>query len=158
MSLSQVHKIVSTAMQANRLWIDVIANNIANANTTRTADGEPFRRKQPIFAEFLDQEMAMGGPMEASFGFPEDQPAGGLTKFWGKGVQATAIVGDAAPFKAVFNPGHPDADERGFVRMPNVSIVHEMVDMLAAQRNYDAGVQLVNAAKGMGQKALEIGR
>jgi flagellar basal-body rod protein FlgC len=154
MALSEVYGIASSAMQANRLWIDVIANNVANANTTRTANGEPFRRQMPIFAQMVDQELAM-----ENAGFPGDEgEAGTVPLAFGKGVQATAIVGDQAPYKIVYNPGHPDADARGFLRMPNISIVTEMVDMLAAQRNYDASVQLTNAAKTMGQKALEIGR
>lgn len=160
MGLSNVFSTISSSMQANRLWIDVISNNIANANTTRTANGEPFRRQQPIFGEMVNQEMMMNGQSNAGFEFPGEEGAetNKPPLFWGKGVQAMAITGDPSPFKVVFNPGHPDADANGFVRMPNVSIIHEMVDMLAAQRNYDAGVQIVNAAKAMGQKALEIGR
>jgi flagellar basal-body rod protein FlgC len=154
MALSDVYGIASSAMQANRLWIDVIANNVANANTTRTANGDPFRRQIPVFAEMVDQEMAM-----QSASFPGDEAeTGEVPLTFGKGVQAMSIVGDQAPFKIVYNPGHPDADARGFLRMPNISIITEMVDMLAAQRNYDASVQLSNAAKTMGQKALEIGR
>lgn len=154
MALSDVFGIASSAMQANRLWIDVIANNVANANTTRTANGDPFRRQMPIFSEMVDQEMKM-----QSASFPgEEGEAGEIPPAFGKGVQAVSIVGDQAPFKIVYNPGHPDADARGFLRMPNISIITEMVDMLAAQRNYDASVQLTNAAKTMGQKALEIGR
>lgn len=159
MGLWHVNRVMSTAMQANRLWMDVIANNVANANTTRTANGDPYRRQQPIFAEYLDQELMMNGASNAGFEFPDEPTAAGTVPlFLGRGVQAQAIVGDPSPFKVVYNPGHPDADAQGFVRMPNVSVVHEMVDMLAAQRNYDAGVQLVNTAKSMGQKALEIGR
>ncbi|MBC7544282.1 MAG: flagellar basal body rod protein FlgC [Candidatus Sericytochromatia bacterium] len=154
MSLSEVYGMASSAMQANRLWIDVIANNVANANTTRTATGDPFRRQIPIFEQLMDKELAM-----QSTSFPGDGGESGEVPLnYGKGVQATAIVGDQAPFKVIFNPGHPDADAKGFVRMPNISIITEMVDMLAAQRNYDASVQLTNAAKTMGQKALEIGR
>jgi flagellar basal-body rod protein FlgC len=154
MSLSEVFGTAASAMQANRLWIDVIANNVANANTTRTATGDPFRRQIPIFAAMVDKEMAM---QNASFPGEDGEP-GTVPLTYGKGVNATAIVGDQAPFKIIFNPGHPDADAKGFVRMPNISIITEMVDMLAAQRNYDASVQLTNAAKTMGQKALEIGR
>jgi len=153
MSLSEVFSTASSAMQANRLWIDVIANNVANANTTRTATGDPFRRQVPIFSEMVDKEMQMQSM--ASFG---DEGGSDVPMHYGKGVQAMGIVGDQAPFKIIYNPGHPDADARGFVRMPNVSIITEMVDMMSAQRNYDASVQLTNAAKQMGQKALEIGR
>jgi flagellar basal-body rod protein FlgC len=154
MALSEVNGIASSAMQANRLWIDIIANNVANANTTRTANGDPYRRQMPIFAQLVDKQMAM-----QSTSFPgDDGEMGEVPVSFGKGVQATAIVGDQTPFKITYNPGHPDADARGFVRLPNISVITEMVDMLAAQRNYDASVQLVNSVKTMTQKALEIGR
>lgn len=156
MSLGEVFGIMSNAMQAQRLWIDVIANNVANANTTRTATGDPFRRQVPVFQEMVDKEMQL--MMPAAFGDEEEGAPGAVPLHYGKGVEARAIVSDMTPFKVVYNPGHPDADSRGFVRMPNVSIITEMVDMLAAQRNYDASVQMTNAVKTMGQKALEIGR
>lgn len=122
----------ASALTADRLWLDIVADNIANANTTRTATGEPFRRRIPVFA-------ARAGA-----------PAGG--------VQVVAVTEDPSPFRLRYEPGHPDADENGYVRMPNVDVIKEMVDMIAATRAYEANVTAINAAKGMFLRALDIGR
>ena len=135
MSLGNIFDTTASAMTANRFWLERISNNMANANTTRTAEGGPYRREVPIFQQILDQET--GATM---------------------GVQATGVVKDQSAFPRVYNPGHPDADAQGFVTMPNVNVINEMVDMIAAQRNFEANITVSSAVKNMMNKAIEIGR
>lgn len=135
MKLFEAMKISATGMAAERVRLDVIANNLANINTTRTAEGGPYRKQTVVFSEVVD----------------------GLTKK-GAGVRVAAIAKDNSPPQLVYNPGHPDANEEGYVAMPNVNVVNEMVDMITATRAYEANVTAVNAFKGMFLKALEIGR
>jgi flagellar basal-body rod protein FlgC len=130
--------ISASGLSAQRQRLDVIANNIANASTTRTPQGGPYRREEVLFSARL-----------APFGFGPAQPAG---------VDAPSIVNDPTPSKQVYDPGHPDADARGYVQMPNVNVVREMVDMVSATRAYEANVTAMNAAKTMAVKALELGK
>ena len=140
--------ISASGMTAERLRMDVVANNLANVNTTRTPGGGPFRR----------QEVAMA-PASASFGDTLAGLSGGDgTETVRGGVQVSGIVPDMRPFKRVYQPGHPDADKQGYVNLPNVDTVTEMVDMMGATRAYEANVAAVGAVKGMAMKALEIGR
>jgi len=144
--------ISASGMTAERLRMDVVANNLANVNTTRTPGGGPFRRQQVAMA-----------PATASFGETlaglsgEDGGDGSGEGVRG-GVQVSGIVPDMRPFKRVYQPGHPDADAQGYVNLPNVDTVSEMVDMMGATRAYEANVAAVGAVKGMAMKALEIGR
>lgn len=144
--------ISASGMTAERLRMDVVANNLANVNTTRTPGGGPFRRQQVAMA-----------PATASFGETlaglsgEDGGDGSGEGVRG-GVQVSGIVPDMRPFKRVYQPGHPDADRQGYVNLPNVDTVTEMVDMMGATRAYEANVAAVGAVKGMAMKALEIGR
>jgi len=144
--------ISASGMTAERLRMDVVANNLANVNTTRTPGGGPFRRQQVAMA-----------PATASFGETlaglsgEDGGDGSGEGVRG-GVQVSGIVPDMRPFKRVYQPGHPDADAQGYVNLPNVDTVTEMVDMMGATRAYEANVAAVGAVKGMAMKALEIGR
>lgn len=133
----------ASGLTAERLRMDVISNNIANVNTTRTAEGGPYRRQVVVFAPRAN----------TSFGQVLAQQLEG-----GAGVRVVGIVKDNAPLKMVYDPSHPDANPDGYVAMPNVNIVAEMVDMITATRAYEANVTAVNAAKGMAMKALEIGR
>ncbi len=142
--------ISASALTAQRLRMDIIASNIANADTTRAAkvNGKwvPYQRKmavmepknQPSFGALLDAEMGKDGV--------------------GSGVKITRIVGDATPFKRVYDPAHPDADADGYVLMPNVDMTKEMVDLISASRSYEANVTAINASKSMMMKAMEIGR
>ena len=123
---------VSTSRSRSRLRIQVIAENLANANSTRGADGQPYRRKSVTLAEAPSFEQVLGG------------------------VEATGIVQDPRPGRRVYDPANPDADAQGYVTLPNVDSVTEMVDLITAQRGYDANVQALNAAKQMFQKALDI--
>ena len=134
----------ASGLTAERLRLDVISNNIANANTTRTANGGAYRRQmvvfqprsnQSSFRQLLDNQLANG-----------------------EGVRVTGIIQDDSPLRKVYDPQHPDANIEGYVEMPNVNIVTEMVDMITATRSYEANVAAVNAAKSMALKALEIGR
>ena len=141
--------ISASGMTAERLHMDVVANNLANVNTTRTPGGGPFRRQQVAFA-----------PQTATFG---ESLAGlsGETEGEGTvrgGVVVSGILPDTRPFKRVYQPGHPDADRQGYVNLPNIDTVTEMVDMMGATRAYEANVAAVGAVKSTAAKALEIGR
>ncbi|MFE4709715.1 flagellar basal body rod protein FlgC [Paenibacillus sp. NPDC056722] len=140
--------ISASALTAQRLRMDVISSNIANAETTRASvvDGKavPYRRKMVVL------ETAEGNKFSDIL---QNKMDGDV-----KGVTVQAITDDSSPFKPVFNPSHPDADENGYVYMPNVDITKEMVDMLSASRSYEANVTMLNASKAMVTKALEIGR
>lgn len=127
--------ISASGLSAQRRRMDVVAENIANAETTRTAQGGPYQRKQVVFQALPN---APGG-------------AGG-------GVTVTEVAADPRPPRLVYRPGHPDANADGYVKMPNVNILEEMVDMVSATRSYEANVAAINAAKQMTRKALEIGR
>ncbi|NLG87989.1 MAG: flagellar basal body rod protein FlgC [Clostridiaceae bacterium] len=136
----------ASALTAQRLRMDIIAENIANVNTTRTENGTPYRRKTVIFE-------AQG---DVPFSSYLSNASRQLIK--SKGVRVSRIVEDQTPFKMVYDPGHPDADENGIVQMPNVDVVTEMVNMISATRAYEANVTAINATKSMAEKALEIGR
>jgi len=127
--------ISASGLFAQRARLDAIANNIANASTTRTDRGGPYRRQDVIFR-------AHSGRFEPG----------------SAGVTVEGIVESSDPPKMVYDPSHPDADARGMVAMPNVNIVEEMVDMITATRAYEANVQAISAARAMAAKALEIGR
>ena len=136
--------ISASALTATRMRIDVISENMANSNTTRTATGDPYRRKYVVFQERTpDREFA-------SF-FNRAQTVPG-------GVRVVEIGQDMSEFKYDLNPTHPDADENGFVRMPNVEVVQEMLDMMAAYRAYEANITALNTFKDMAVKTLELGR
>lgn len=150
MKLTNGFDISSSALTAQRLRMDVIASNMANSDTTRgkLVDGKwvPYQRKVVTLeakpAQSFSQVLA--GAMESNSS--------------GGGVQVSGIIEDTTPFKQVYNPTHPDADESGFVLMPNVDPLKEMVDMMSATRSYEANVTALNAAKAMITKALEIGK
>jgi flagellar basal-body rod protein FlgC len=137
MKLFSSLSISASGLSAERLRMDTISSNIANVNTTRTEEGGPYRRKIAVFKEVLKEET---GGKELG------------------GVEVAEIVDDQTPLKRVFDPKHPDADEEGFVSMPNVEILNEMADLIVATRTYEANVTTLNASKSMYLKALEIGR
>lgn len=147
MTLLRAMQTSASALTAERLRMDVIANNLANINTTRSADGNPYRRRVAISAErqepfrsVLAQQIAQAGSLR------------------GAGVQIAAIEQDQSPYKQQFDPNHPDADEQGMVRLPNVDLLTEITDMMVAVRAYEANVSAFNAAKSMALRALDIGR
>ncbi len=139
--------ISGSGLTAQKLRMQVVAQNLANASTTRTEGGGPYRRKLVVLSE-------RGG----SNGFSAALEASAGEKASLGGVKATAIVGDADDFKLEYDPSHPDADANGYVRLPNVNTVEEMVDIMSASRLYEANVTAFNAMKEMASKALEIGR
>ncbi len=127
--------ISASGLIAQRIRLDAIANNIANANTTRTVEGGPYRRQEVVFRVHRE----------------EDAPAS-------RGVEVESVVESEEPPKMVYDPSHPDAGPDGRVALPNVNIVEEMTDMISATRAYEANVTAINAARSMAAKALEIGR
>lgn len=145
MSTFRAFRISASGLTAERLRMDTIANNLANANTTRTAEGGPYRRQVPVFAPLLDNSLRGG--------IGSNNPTG-----TGQGVQVVGVFSDPSPPRIVYDPQHPDADGDGYVEMPNVHLVKEMVDLVTATRSYEANITALNAAKTMAQKALEIGR
>jgi flagellar basal-body rod protein FlgC len=143
MSYLDIFDISASGLTAQRLRMDVISNNIANATTTRTAENEPYRRERVVFQ------------VRETF---DDVLSKTLKKGNAKGVKVIAIEKDPSPFKLVYDPNHPDANPEGYVRMPNVNIVTEMVDMISATRSYEANITAINNSKSMILKALEIGK
>jgi flagellar basal-body rod protein FlgC len=133
MSITKGFGIAASGMQAQRVRLHTVASNLANAETTRTANGGPYQRQVPIFQAV-------------------DQPNGGA------GVRVASIEEDVAEGPAVYDPGHPDADQEGFVRMPNVNVVEEMVDMMTASRSFEANAQAFQTMRDMARQAIELGR
>lgn len=148
----------ASGLTAQRLRMDIISDNLANVNTTRTPEGMPYQRKMAIFAA--------REPQFSSFFEQALNKSSGT----GQGVRVVGITKDPTPFKLVYDPQHPDAIKNGdpealanpsmvgYVQLPNVDIVKEMVDMISATRTYEANVTAINSAKTMALKALEIGR
>jgi flagellar basal-body rod protein FlgC len=136
-------RISASGLSAERLRMDTISSNIANVSTTRGEDGQPYRRKVAVFQENLNTEL------DKRTGKMKDNMLG---------VKAVGIVEDQSELKRVYDPSHPDADEEGYVNMPNVNILNEMADMIAATRSYEANVTAMNSEKSMFLKTLEIGR
>lgn len=128
--------ISGSGMAAERLRMEVIANNIANANSTRGPDGDPYRRQDVVFAEVLGTEI--GGPKTL------------------KGVEAVDVVEDQSEFPRVYQPGHPDADAEGYVRLPNVQLPIEMVNLLTASRSYEANLKAAQTFRQMNEQALTL--
>ncbi len=149
MNISNSFSVSASALTAQRLRMDVISSNIANAETTRAeiVDGKavPYRRKMVVMS-----------PMKTEFGQALNSAMGNSST--SQGVKITQIKEDSAPFKPVYNPTHPDADSEGYVYMPNVDTLKEMVDMMSASRSYEANVTALNASKAMMTKALQIGK
>lgn len=140
----------ASGLTAERLRMDVIANNIANANTTRTENGGAYHRRYVVFKPRENQP--------ASFEQALQKARGNSRQNIGEGVRAVSIEEDTQQGPLVYAPGHPDANAQGYVEKPNVNVVTEMVDMITAHRAYEANTTAINAAKTMYLKALEIGR
>jgi flagellar basal-body rod protein FlgC len=150
MGLYSSINIAATGLSAQRTRLDVISNNIANVNTTRTTEGGPFRRSRVVFRPKVSQ------PYWRSPFLPEH-----LDNGIGKGVRITEIEKDMdADLKRVWEPTHPDAIKtgqwKGYVEYPNINVVEEMVDMISASRSYEANVAIVNGSKSMFLKAIDI--
>jgi len=140
--LTALH-ISTTGLTAQRTAMNVIAANLANLNTTRTPEGVPYRRRIALMtAEPLEDFQAVLDGFNSA-----------LSK-----VEVSEIVEEVTPFRQVYDPGHPDANESGYVSFPNVDVVTEMTDMMIARRSYEANVTSIAATKRMALKALEIGK
>ncbi|MBU8877826.1 flagellar basal body rod protein FlgC [Bacillus sp. FJAT-29790] len=142
----------ASALTAQRLRMDVISSNMANVDSTRArvvnGEWQPYRRKSVVlepkegqFSSFLNTAMNRTGSHSV-----------------GNGVKVSRIIEDQTPFKLVYDPEHPDANNEGYVELPNVDPLREMVDLMSATRSYEANVTVFNASKGMMMKALEIGK
>jgi flagellar basal-body rod protein FlgC len=134
-------EISATGLTAQRLRLNVLAENLANAETTRTPDGGPYRRKLVVFG--AEPANGFGAALDAA---------------QTSSVQVLGIEESSEPLRTIHQPGHPDANAEGYILLPNVHPLLEMVDLLAASRAYEANVTAVQAAKSMANKALEIGR
>ena len=153
MSLFNALDVSGSGLSAERLRMDVTAENLANAQTTRGADGQPYRRKEVILQQA--DGGGFGGALSTALG------AGGGTVSKGasgpaRGVEVAGIAEDTLPNRQVYDPGHPDANAEGYVEMPNVDPVTEMVDLIAASRAYEANVTAMQTAKTMFGKTLDI--
>lgn len=141
--------IASTGLSAQRLRMDVIANNIANANTTRTPEGGAYQRKMVIFRTYDEQPQFLS---------PFTPP--GFESKVGKGVKVVKIENDDSPFRLVWDPNHPDAiqsgPKKGYVMMPNVNIVKEMTDLISASRSYEANSVVITNAKQLYMKSIDL--
>ncbi len=134
MSLFNVFQVSSSAMTAQSMRLNTTASNLANADSVVSSDGRPYRAKQVVF-----EAVPMGANGEAS-----------------KGVRVRQIVEDAAPARMVYDPKNPAADEKGYVAFPNVNVVEEMTNMISASRPYQANVEVMNTAKTMMLRTLQI--
>ena len=143
MDILNTFRISGSALRAQSLRLDTISSNLANVETTSTPEGGPYKKKSVHFQSSpLSFKEQLDGQMKNST----------------QGVEVTKIVEDDTPPRKVYNPSHPDAGEDGYVEMPNISVLEEMVDMMSATRSYQANVTTIKMAKRMALKALEIGR
>ncbi len=138
-------RVSASGLDAQTKRMNTISSNLANSETTRTEEGGPYRRKDPVFQASADRE-TFGEILQDTI----DQNI--------EGVLVTDIVEDQRAPRLVYNPQHPDANGEGYVAMPHVNVVEEMANMISAQRSYEANITAMGAAKAMAQKALELGR
>ena len=148
MSFFSTLSVSASALTAQRVRQDVIAENIANVDTTRTEDGTPYKRKITLFQEIKANDGAFSNYLQKAMS-KSDFTTGG-------GVRVSRIVDDESEGTRVYEPGHPDADEDGYLMKPNVNIITEMVNMIAATRSYEANITAMNATKSMIAKTMEL--
>lgn len=159
-------RISASGLRGQRTKMDVVARNLANAETTKTEDGTPYRRQRAIFEQVLGDKLEKNSlklsrhPDSQRLATTRDGHLSGIStyeKTAGGGVDSeVGVAPDASEFRVVFDPGHPDADAEGYVLMPNVNPVTEMVDMITASRAYEANVSAVQTSKEMFNQALKI--
>ena len=140
MNFIQSFEISASGLYAQRKRMDVIASNLANIETTRTNQGGPYRRKMVVMSSKPVEDFHM------------------VLLSKGEGVKVDGIVEDQSPFREVFNPGHPDADQSGYLRKPNIDLIIETTNMLMARRAFEANIAAFKSTRQMVLKALEIGR
>jgi flagellar basal-body rod protein FlgC len=124
-------QVSSTALEAQKIRLNVIASNIANASSTKTPEGGPYRRKDVLFKTVMINETSSG-------------------------VEVPQIVEDQTPFRSVYDPNHPDADKKGYVLYPNINVLTEMVNLMTAQRSYEANLTMISSYKDMFMRTLNI--
>ena len=152
MAIMNALNVSASGMTAQRLCLDIISQNIAIASTSRDENGEAYRRKTVMFAEKTSDSASTFSRMLMN-------KTSGLSETVGNGVRVTAIVEDhVTAMKQVYDPSHPDANEEGYVTMPNVNTVTEMTNLIDATRSYEANVTAFNATKNMLLKGLEVGQ
>ncbi|RLG66392.1 flagellar basal body rod protein FlgC [archaeon] len=152
MDLFGVFKVGASGLKIHRMRMDLIAANVANMETTRTPQGGPYRRKDLLVAAVpFSGRRDFGGIIEAAFEVEEP----GTIPY---GAVPVAVVSDPRPFKVIYEPGHPDANSKGYVRLPNINPTEEMVNLLTALRAYEANVAVINNARSMITKAFDIAR
>jgi flagellar basal-body rod protein FlgC len=127
-----------SALDAERTRIEIVSQNLANANVTRSVDGQPYKRKQVIFETLVNNA--------------------GINANSGSTIRVSRVESDNRPFREVFTPDHPDADARGYVRYPNVNVHEEMVDLIASSRAFEANIAVVKNARQLAQQAMAIGK
>jgi flagellar basal-body rod protein FlgC len=146
MGLFDAIDISGSALSAERLRMDVTAENLANAQTTRAANGQPYRRKV-VELQQAPKGGSFGAVLTGARGAGDSSPSG---------VRVAAVAEDATPNRLVYDPGHPDANAQGYVSMPNVDPVSEMVDLITESRGYEANVTAMQSAKTMFSKTLDL--
>ena len=149
MSMKQILSgmdISASGLTAERLRMEVAANNIANQRSTRTAQGGPYQRQQVTFAAAMDQVLSADGRM----------PRSGANVHGLQGVSVVGITSDQTPGEIIHDPGHPDADATGHVRQSNVNLSHEMVDLVTASRAYEANLKSLETFRQMTEQALSL--
>ncbi len=144
MDIFQTMKISSSALKAQQIRLNTISSNLANIETTRTPEGGPYKKKAVVFRPTEPDSFA--GHLDRTMGVT------------GQGVEVEEIVTDQSPPKTIYDPSHPDAREDGYVALPNINLLEEVADMMSASRNYEANVTVIQSAKRMALKALEIGK
>jgi flagellar basal-body rod protein FlgC len=137
-----------SGLTAERMRMDVTSENLANAETTKAANGQPYRRKQVVLQE--------AGGSNTDFASVLSSVQGGGGGSTANGVKVSGIVEDSSPLKRIYDPGHPDADRNGYVTMPNVNTVTEMTDLISSSRAYEANVTAMQTAKTMFSRTLDL--
>jgi flagellar basal-body rod protein FlgC len=149
MGLFDAIDVAGSGLTAERLRMDVVAGNLANAQTTQGADGQPYRRREVVLQEASSDGQSFGSMLSTAV-------AGTSSASPVNGVQVAGVVEDQTPPRRVYDPGHPDADAQGYVTLPNVNPVTEMVDLIGSSRSYEANVTAMQTAKTLFSKTLEL--
>ena len=144
MNLIPAVEATGSALSAEKIRLEIIAQNIANSNTTQDADGKVYQRKEVLFEEYIKS--------------PELRIPGYVDENLYQGVRVVDVYNDQTPGRMIFNPSHPHANDDGMVEMPNVDVSREMIDLISASRAYEANLTVVKTSRRMAQQALAIGR
>ncbi len=147
MNLDRVFAVVGSALDSQRQRLNIIAGNLANAESTRSPNGGPYIRRDVVF-QTVSTDQSFHSVFNSAFGDPAE-PAG---------VQISDIIQDSRPLRTVYDPDHPDADAKGFLQLPNVNPIEEMVNLISATRAYEANIAVMETGKTMTLRALEMGR